>query len=101
MDAKRTNAYSEVSTLIILKLGMSAMLNVDLRTAQDVLYVPGDAIRTVGEQTLATMVSSTGQVVDTPVRVGATFGSNVEVLSGLQEGDVVTVFSATVASAKR
>jgi multidrug efflux pump subunit AcrA (membrane-fusion protein) len=98
VDAKVTYPVTvELGTVPpALKLGMSATLNVDLRTAEDVLYVPSDAIRTVGDQTLATTVNPSGQVVDTPVRIGALFGSNVEVLDGLQEGDVVTVFSPTV-----
>ena len=84
-----------------LKLGMSALLDVNLRSAQDVLYVPSNAIRKVNEQNLVTTIDGNGQLADTPVRIGDTFGTNVEVLTGLKEGDVVAVFAPSVTPGKQ
>jgi RND family efflux transporter MFP subunit len=84
-----------------LKLGMSAAVNVDLRAAKDVLFVPGNAIRNEDGHTLVTSVQSNGQLTDTPVKVGESFGANVEVLSGLREGDLVTATGPTVAAIRK
>ena len=83
-----------------LKLGMSALLNVNLRSANNVIYVPTNAIRKVNEQTLVTTIDPGGQLADSPIRVGDVFGTNVEVLSGLKEGDVVAVFAPSAAPAR-
>jgi RND family efflux transporter MFP subunit len=80
-----------------LKLGMSALLNVNLRSAQDVIYVPSNAVRKVNQQNLVTTIDSNGQLADTPIRAGDVFGTNIEVLSGLKEGDVVAVFAPSAA----
>ena len=80
-----------------LKLGMSALLNVKLRTADNVLYVPSNAIRKVDQQNLVTTIDTSGQLADTPIRDGDVFGTNIEVLSGLKEGDVVAVFAPSAA----
>jgi HlyD family secretion protein len=82
-----------------LKLGMSALLNVNLRTADNVLYVPSNAIRKVNQQNLVTTIDASGQLADTPIRAGDAFGTNIEVLSGLNEGDVVAVFAPSAAPA--
>jgi multidrug efflux pump subunit AcrA (membrane-fusion protein) len=83
-----------------LKLGMSALLNVNLRTAQDVIYVPSNAVRKVNQENLVTTIDSNGQLADTPIRIGDVFGTNIEVLSGLKEGDVVAVFAPSVRPTK-
>ncbi len=85
-----------------LKLGMSALLTVSLREAKDALYVPSNAVRKVEGKTVVTTVDAAGQVADAPVRVGATYGSDVEVLGGLKEGDLVAIFTpGTSATAKK
>ena len=81
-----------------LKLGMSAQLNITLREAPDVLYVPSNALRRVDGQSVVTVVSPAGQVRDVAVRTGSTYGANVEILSGVAEGDVVAVFTPAPAS---
>jgi membrane fusion protein (multidrug efflux system) len=78
-----------------IRAGMSAAVSVPVRNAPDVLYVPTSAIRTIGGQSLVTRVDSGGLVEETRVQLGETFGSNVEVLSGLSDGDVVAVMAPT------
>lgn len=77
-----------------LKLGMTANVNVYVREAQDVLYVPVGAVRTVDGRVLVTRIDPSGQVADVSVRVGGTYGGNVEVLEGLSEGDVVAAYTS-------
>jgi hypothetical protein len=43
-------------------------------------------------------LGSSGQVVGVPVQVGRTFGANVELLNGLQEGDVIAVYEPGLAA---
>lgn len=78
-----------------LKLGMSAEVNVHLREARDALYVPLGALRTASGRSVVTRIEPSGQVSEVPVQAGGTYGSNVEILSGLAEGDVVAVFTVT------
>jgi multidrug efflux pump subunit AcrA (membrane-fusion protein) len=75
-----------------LRPGMSARVNVALRRAENVLYVPSGAIRRSEGDVFVTRVDR-GQVTDVAVTVGETFGGDVEIRSGLNEGDVVAVYS--------
>jgi len=78
-----------------VKFGMTAQASVTTDEAKNVLVAPSRAIRTVNGQTLMSKIGSDGQVQDTPVQVGRTYGTNVEVLGGVGEGDVVAVFDGT------
>jgi HlyD family secretion protein len=74
-----------------LKFGMTAEASIAVAEARDVLVAPRRAVRTVGGQTMVDKLAG-GQVEGVAVQVGRTFGSNVELLNGLQEGDVVAVY---------
>ncbi|MBV9134622.1 MAG: HlyD family efflux transporter periplasmic adaptor subunit [Chloroflexi bacterium] len=78
-----------------VKFGMTAQASVTTDEAKNVLVAPSRAIRTVNGQTLMSKIGSDGQVQDTPVQVGRTYGTNVEVLGGVGEGDVVAIFDGT------
>jgi hypothetical protein len=67
--------------------------------AKDVLVSPRRAIRTISGQTMVDKLSGGGQVQAVPVQIGRTFGLNVELVSGLQEGDVVAVYEAGITAA--
>ena len=84
-----------------LKFGMSAQASIPLAEAKDVLVAPRRAIRTVGGQTVVDKLAGDGQVQDVPVKVGRTFGTQVELLDGLKEGDVVAVYEGITAGARR
>ncbi|MBV9892933.1 MAG: HlyD family efflux transporter periplasmic adaptor subunit [Chloroflexi bacterium] len=78
-----------------VKFGMTAQASVTTDEAKNVLVAPSRAIRTVNGQTLMSKIGSDGQVQDTPVQVGRTYGTSVEVLGGVGEGDVVAIFDGT------
>jgi multidrug efflux pump subunit AcrA (membrane-fusion protein) len=82
-----------------LKLGMTAQASLSVPQATDVLVAPRRAIRTVGGQTLLDKIGPDGQVQAVPVQVGRTSGANVELLSGVQEGDTVAIYDAAVTTA--
>ncbi len=71
-----------------VRAGMTATVNVDVK-ADNVLYVPSAAVRTVGGAPMVTRIRTDGSKEDVPVVLGATFGTNVEVVSGLKEQDLV------------
>jgi HlyD family secretion protein len=75
-----------------LKVGMTAQANVVIAEAKNVLVAPTRAIRSVDGQSVMSKVSSDGQVQTAKVQVGRTFGTNVELLGGIDEGDVVAIF---------
>jgi HlyD family secretion protein len=79
-----------------LKFGMTAQASLSLAEARNVLTAPRRAIRSVSGQTVVDRVDADGQVQSAPVKVGRTYGANVEILEGVQEGDVVAVYEGVV-----
>jgi macrolide-specific efflux system membrane fusion protein len=75
-----------------LKIGMAALLSLTLRQAPNVLYLPSNTIRQSNGTTLVSRLETDGRVTDVPIQIGSTYGSDVEVTNGLNEGDVVAVF---------
>jgi RND family efflux transporter MFP subunit len=67
--------------------------NVTLRAAREdpPLIIPSEALIARAEGTLVAVVDASGVVHFTPVRVGRDTGSEIEVLSGIQEGMKVVV----------
>jgi hypothetical protein len=55
------------------------------------LLVPGDTLVVRADGTQVAVVSPSGQVHYTRIQVGRDFGDRIEVLSGLQEGQLVAV----------
>ena len=85
-----------------LKVGMSVQLSAEVDEARDVLLVPLDAIRNVSGQALVGKIdSSSGVVQDVPVSVGRTAGLTAELTSGVNEGDVVALYTQATAAAVR
>jgi len=80
-----------------IKPGMTANLTVEVERRDNVLLIPTRAVRTQGNQKIVT-VQLRGQLIPTPVATGLSNESSVEIMSGLQEGDIVVVTQTTTRS---
>ena len=56
---------------------------------KDVLYLPDDAVTSMGEETIVYMEDENGFKKPVKVQAGLTADNRTEIISGLQEGDVV------------
>jgi multidrug efflux pump subunit AcrA (membrane-fusion protein) len=80
-----------------VKTGMTANLNIIVDERENVLTVPNRAVKTVNKQKVVTLLRN-GQQVQTPVQVGMSSDSLTEIISGVNEGDVVVLSTTTAAS---
>jgi multidrug resistance efflux pump len=71
-----------------VRVGMIATVNANAKV-ENALYVPTTAVRTVGGTPTVTRVRADGSREDVAVAVGVTFGTNVVIVSGLRDQDVV------------
>jgi membrane fusion protein (multidrug efflux system) len=69
--------------------GMSADVSAVLASRPNALKVPNEAIFAEGEQFLVFVVTPDSSVAKTPVRLGSRFREFVEVVEGLQGGELV------------
>ena len=74
---------------------MSASVSINQGDASGALVVPREAIRSANGQTVVSAVDGNGQLHDVPVQVGRTLGGNVEIVSGVNEGDTVAVYATS------
>jgi HlyD family secretion protein len=81
-----------------MRPGMNATANIILQQRQNVLLVPNRAVQTVSTRFRTATVLYQGQLIDVPVTLGLTGDTESEVLSGLQEGDVVLTSQTTTSS---
>jgi HlyD family secretion protein len=81
-----------------MRSGMNATANIILQQRQNVLLVPNRAVRTVSTRVRTATVLYEGQLIDVPVTIGLTGDTQSEVLSGLQEGDIVLTTQTTTTS---
>lgn len=72
---------------------MTAQVYIVLAQAKDALLVPATAVDNIEPDGSATVrvVDASGNVVDKKVKVGINNNVNVQILSGLAEGDSVIV----------
>jgi macrolide-specific efflux system membrane fusion protein len=75
-----------------LYAGSTASLAITVKQATDVLAVSTQALHTEGEETFVYVVDGS-QRTKRVVTVGTTYGADTEILSGLDEGEVVEVVS--------
>jgi HlyD family secretion protein len=75
--------------------GMNAAVEVVAGQALNALLVPVDALREIADGQYAVFVKSDGQLEMRPVEVGLKDLVNAEILSGLQEGETVTLSSSS------
>lgn len=71
-----------------LRPGMSAQVQIRIKTLEDVLYVPIQAVSSIGEERVCYVVEN-GKPKRRLVEIGSFTEEFVEIVSGLQEGDVV------------
>lgn len=72
--------------------GLTAQVKISAGSAADVLVVPITAVEGGAETGVVWLVTSDGEPVEQPVRLGLSDGNKVEVVEGLAEGDVVLEF---------
>lgn len=77
-----------------IKPGMTANLAIVVERRDNVLLLPTRAVRTQGNQKTVT-VQYKGQSITQNVTTGLTNDTSVEIISGLQEGDVVLLNQTT------
>lgn len=71
-------------------LGLNATVTVIEKEARNALLVPISALRNLGENDYAVFVVRAGKLNLTPVKVGLQDSTHAEILSGLNDGDVVS-----------
>ncbi|HVX30404.1 MAG TPA: efflux RND transporter periplasmic adaptor subunit [Nitrolancea sp.] len=75
---------------LVLRPGMNANVSIQTAVRQNVLLIPQSAIRTVGKRTFVTVVHD-GEQTEKEIQIGLSSGGQVEVASGLNEGDRVVL----------
>jgi RND family efflux transporter MFP subunit len=75
----------------VLLPGMFTQVDLQMLRKSPPLLVPGDTLVVRADGTQVAVVSPSGQVHYTRIQVGRDFGDRIEVLSGLQEGQLVAV----------
>ncbi len=78
-----------------LKEGMSATITIMAMDVQNVLLVPSNAVQLTKNGNVVQVVTGDGQTEERVVEIGATNGQQTEVISGLSEGEQVTVQGGT------
>ncbi len=71
-----------------IRPGMNASISIITQQSDNVLLIPNRAIKTAGEQRLATVLRE-GQRVEVPITLGMSNDLETQVVEGLREGDVV------------
>lgn len=79
-----------ISQTVDVKSGQSATVVITATTRNDVLILPLLVIAGRQGTGLVTVITPNGERVETKVTLGVTDGANIEILSGLEEGDVVS-----------
>ena len=79
---------------ITLKDGLSAIVTIPLQSSTNVLIISNRAITRQGQTTTVQRITGTATEIVT-VQTGITDGTNTEIISGLNEGDQVSLKSIT------
>ncbi|OFZ18490.1 MAG: macrolide transporter [Bdellovibrionales bacterium GWB1_55_8] len=97
-DAKTVN---NVTTYIVdvipertpphMRSGMTANVRFDVSSAENVLFAPTEAIRLSGDKQVVRVRGPKNASIEREVATGLTDGKRTEVLSGLQEGDILLI----------
>lgn len=78
-----------------IKLGMSASCTVVLEKEENVLAVPIEAIQTKQEEKYVVVVKEDGTTQDTTVETGISNDTYVQILSGLNEGQIIQMIETS------
>ena len=80
-------------------IGMNASVTMLLEIKEDVLIVPAQAIQSdKGREVVTLLGQDQMATTSVPVRIGITNGDQTEIISGLEEGQVVLIHGASDAS---
>lgn len=84
----------------ILRISMTAQVYIVLSSAKDVLTIPSQAIQKSlgGNKAIVYLLNKSNAIEEREVTVGINNNINVEIKSGIKEGDTVVVSSANGAS---
>lgn len=83
----------------VLKLGMTARVDITTSEKQDALVVPIAALKTNDSGSYVVRINDDGTTEQVPVKTGIYSSDYVEILSGLTEGDKVSItYTATKSS---
>ena len=86
----------------VLRLGMTARVEINTVEKEDALVVPIAALKTNDNGSYVLRVNASGQTEQVPVTTGIYSDEYVEILSGLSEGDRVSVsYNATSKSSSK
>ncbi|MBI5652164.1 MAG: efflux RND transporter periplasmic adaptor subunit [Chloroflexi bacterium] len=80
-----------------IKPGMTCNLSIIVESRENVLIVPTRAVRSQGNQRIVTVMSG-DKPTSVPVRTGLSSDSSIEIVSGLNEGDVIVISQTTTTS---
>ena len=91
---RRSSSTDSTETRVKPAIGMNASVTMLLEIREDVLIVPAEAIQTENGNDVVTVI---GQDATTkiPVTTGITNGDQIEIISGLDEGQVVRIPGAS------
>ena len=93
------NLNDSNGTIIKPAIGMNASVTMLLEIKEDVLIVPTQAIQSdSGREVVTVMSQDQTTTTNVPVRTGITNGDQTEIISGLEEGQVVLLPGASDAS---
>lgn len=79
-----------VPNQMLIRPGMNANVSIQTALRQNVLLIPESALRTVGQRTFVTVVTN-GGTEEREIQVGLSSKGDVEVASGLREGERVVI----------
>ena len=88
-------ATNSTTTAFQLKSGLTVSINILALDIPNAILVPSRAISRQAGQTVVKVLNADGTTVTTTVTVGATNGTNTQILSGLSVGDKVMVLQST------
>ncbi len=92
-DIDKAPAIIKVPTLTesqtISLYGQDAMITVEMEAREDVLYLPSDAVKINGTQRYVRVLNADNSVIEKSVTTGLTINSMIEIISGVDEGEVV------------
>ena len=96
---RRTRLDDSNATSIKPAIGMNASVTMLLEIKEDVLIVPARAVQSDnGREVVTVMAQDQTTTTNVPVRTGITNGDRTEIISGLEEGQVVLIPSVSAAS---
>lgn len=88
IDKRGTKPQIDISS--ILRSGMTVTIEVVAEEKRNVLVLPVNAIEDMGKEKYV-LLKKDKDIIKQPVETGISNGKNIEIISGLNEGDIVLV----------